>query len=528
MNEQDKESAPAASRRDVLLGAIAASLATAAHPALGGPRTGTQPTSGPAASPTNPIVAENAKPGSRDWQVTRVALDRSGGVRSPKVEGYCSRQSVSAGETIEFKISTDPPVPFQIEIFRMGYYGGAGARRVKTLGPFEGRAQPLPDEGPRRLRECVWQTSAQLTIPADWTSGVYLGRITTLTEDEGTGYYQSFLIFIVRDARAADLLFQCSDNTWQAYNQWPDRYSLYTDPRAAHAADVAVSFDRPYGKYPQILESPQSVGSGEFLLWEFPLCYWLEQHGYDVSYCSNSDVLSAEAVARSKVFLSVGHDEYWDVRQFEALRQSVQQGVSLLFLSANVAYMMSPFEPASDGRELRVITREGPFGGLTEAEKQAYPHILGPFERSGPDERQLIGARTVVPFNGSGDWICTRPDHWMFSGTGMKAGDRIPGLVGWEFHGEPAEIPGLEVVAEGKVLSGGTTPGRWAATIYPGPRGNFVFNASTIWWAQGLASPPGHMLPWSHWSRPHGPDERVQQITHNLLRRALGAAAPAQ
>ena len=68
---------------------------------------------------------------------------------------------------------------------------------------------------------------------------------------------------------------------------------------------------------------------------------------------------------------------------------------------------------------------------------------------------------------------------------------------------------------------GGETPQQWTATIYPGPKGNFVFNASTIFWAQGLSSPPGHTLPWSHWSRPHGPDERVQQITHNLLRRAL-------
>jgi len=39
---------------------------------------------------------------------------------------------------------------------------------------------------------------------------------------------------------------------------------------------------------------------------------------------------------------------------------------------------------------------------------------------------------------------------------------------------------------------------------------------------QGLASPPGHLPVWSHWSRPHGPDERVQRITDNLLRRGIG------
>jgi hypothetical protein len=71
----------------------------------------------------------------------------------------------------------------------------------------------------------------------------------------------------------------------------------------------------------------------------------------------------------------------------------------------------------------------------------------------------LIGARTISPFNGSDDWIVTKADHWLFEGTGMKNGDRIPGLVGWEFHGSPADIPGLEVVAAGPTFTGGDTNG---------------------------------------------------------------------
>ena len=129
----------------------------------------------------------------------------------------------------------------------------------------------------------------------------------------------------------------------------------------------------------------------------------------------------------------------------------------------------------------------------------------------------------MEPVNGGGDWVATKPDHWLFKGTGMKAGDRIPGLVGWEYHGDPAtDLPGLEVIAEGTAWVSEITPQRWTATIYPGPKGNFVFNASTIFWCQGLSSPPGHMLPWSHWSRPHGPDARVQRITRNALQRAIG------
>ena len=49
----------------------------------------------------------------------------------------------------------------------------------------------------------------------------------------------------------------------------------------------------------------------------------------------------------------------------------------------------------------------------------------------------------------------------------------------------------LEVVAEGLVWAGGVTPSHYTATVFPGPKKNIVFNASTIFWAQGLGDPPG-------------------------------------
>lgn len=478
-----------------------------------------------AAATRSLIQRENEKPGTRDWQLTRVRLDKTGGVRSSVIEGYCSKQSVAAGDTIDIMVSVRPATRFKIEVFRTGYYGGCGARLMTTVGPLTGQAQPEPPVGEKRLSECRWAPSTTLTIPSDWPSGVYLGRLTTLPGDGEKPYWQSYVVFVVRDTRKADILLQCSDNTWQAYNKWPENLSLYTDPRGSQARNVAASFDRPYGKIPQIYENPQSVGSGEWLCFEFPLAYWLEQHGYDVTYCSNSDCLESAALTRCKTFLSVGHDEYWDVRQYHAVREAIAAGVNVLWLCGNSVFGVTPFSPAADGRANRVITREGHFSGMTDAEvAQVEKVFTADFKRVGPDESLIIGARSIVPFNGGGDWICTRPDHWIFAGTGMRQGDRIPGLVGWEHHGAPAKIPGLEVVAEGTVWSGGVAPAHWTATIFPGPKGNFVFNAATIFWAQGLASPPGHMLPWSHGSRPHGPDERVQQITHNLLQRAIGVA----
>lgn len=471
------------------------------------------------------IRAENAKPGATDWQLTRVRADAAG-FRSPWIEGYCSKQSVKAGETIDLCISTDPARRFEVEIFRMGYYGGRGARLMTKLGPLQGKAQPTPKPGEKDLHECRWEASATLTIPDDWVSGVYLGRLTTLPDDPAREpYWQSYVVFIVRDDRPADILFQCSDNTWQAYNRWPSHYSVYTHPKGTEGPWADVSFDRPYGResqYTGIVNDPLTVGSGEFLPFEFPLAYWLEQHGYDVSYCSNSDMLTPDRALKCKAFISVGHDEYWDIRQFRSVEALRDAGVNLLFLSGNTMCWVTPFRASHDGRPNRIFFRGGPYGA--DNDYAVYRHEKnGPFPERGPDEGLLMGARNIHPVNGGGDWVITKPDHWIFEGTGVKAGDKIPGLIGWEYHGDPPKIPGLDVVAAGTAFQGGVNPQQWTATVFPGPKGNFVFNASTIFWAQGLSSPPGHTLPWSHWSRPHGPDDRVQKITENLLRRAIGS-----
>ena len=135
--------------------------------------------------------------------------------------------------------------------------------------------------------------------------------------------------------------------------------------------------------------------------------------------------------------------------------------------------------------------RGGPYGGKYKyAEDREKEH--GPFPERGPDEGYLIGARNVDPVNGGGDWIVTKPDHWIFEGTGMKKGDRIPGLIGWEYHGDPpSRSAGPGDPRRGNRLPGGVRPQHWTATIYPGPKGNFVFNASTIFWSQGLECAAG-------------------------------------
>jgi hypothetical protein len=96
--------------------------------------------------------------------------------------------------------------------------------------------------------------------------------------------------------------------------------------------------------------STLSNGSGEFLLWEFPLAFWLEQHGYDVTYVSNVDThRDPGGLLRVKGFLSVAHDEYWTRTMFDNVARARDAGVSLAFLSGNSVDGEIVIEPSTGG-----------------------------------------------------------------------------------------------------------------------------------------------------------------------------------
>jgi hypothetical protein len=84
------------------------------------------------------IRQENQREGARDWQLTRIHIDSQSGYRSPRIEGYCSRQSVRAADRLDIMVSTRPAARFQIEIFRTGYYGTRGARLMSVRRPVSG------------------------------------------------------------------------------------------------------------------------------------------------------------------------------------------------------------------------------------------------------------------------------------------------------------------------------------------------------------------------------------------------------
>ena len=462
----------------------------------------------------NIIEEENKKPGTTDWLI-KVPFDTCSYpdhqfCRRKQIEGYCSQTSVKGGDALSIFVSADPASDYSLNIYRMGYYGGKGGRLMKTFSNLKGKPQAVSEADKQtNFFECKWDTAITLTIPKEWVSGVYIGKLTGKKSNS-----QSYVVFIVKDNRKADFIFQCSDLTWQAYNRWPGWHSMYDEGQKpwVNTNGARISFDRPYSLYVNGLPSdfnPLSNGAGEFLLWEYPLAFWIEKEGYNVSYISNIDThADAATLLRGKGFLSVAHDEYWTEQMFQNASAARDAGVNLLFLGGNSLDKEVYLHASTDKRANRVTGRV----------------------KENKNEQDLMGASSYGV--GYSSFVCKAPDHWLYQNTGMKLNDSIRDFVGWEYHGLPVSSQRqVTILAKNKIypnkFKDANAPDH-TTTIYSTPKGNFVFNAGTCFWSMLLSMPPGYQKPVCNQGEQgyrvmdfSKPDPRVQQMTKNLLEQWL-------
>ncbi len=262
------------------------------------------------------------------------------------IQGFATDISVNRGGTINSRL-TRPRPAYDIKIYRLGYYGGNGARLVHTITDVTGTDQPACSLSPiemgggattnGQLLDCGnWSVSASWQVPANATSGVYIAR-PTRTDNGGA----SHIPFIVRDdASHSDLLFQTSDTTWQAYNPYGG-YNAYGSSGATMAEKL--SYNRPFTLRSAELENYLFNA-------EYPMIRWLERNGYDVSYTSAIDIERyASLIMNHKVYMSVGHDEYWSQGRRDAVTAARDAGVHLAFFSANEIYWKIRWEDSTQG-----------------------------------------------------------------------------------------------------------------------------------------------------------------------------------
>ncbi|HEY4202521.1 MAG TPA: DUF4082 domain-containing protein [Devosiaceae bacterium] len=312
--------------------------------------------------PLNKIALENLKEGT-PREVWALKTD----IGDANIQGFATDISTNVGGQVDFKIATDS-THYKLEIYRMGYYGGDGARLVDTVEVQRDTAQiqphPIVDMQLGLIDAGNWSVSTHWDVPDDATSGVYFAKL--VREDGVDG--ENIIPFVVRDdASTSDIVFQTSDTTWEAYNPWgganlyggdvplnPDDMIAYMPPNChcglmAIGRAYAVSYNRPFitSTNPNFLYSgPQDFVFGE----EFPAIEWLEQNGYDVSYISGVDAAkSGQLLLNHDVYMSVGHDEYWSGDQRANVTAARDAGVNLAFWSGNECYWKVQWNDSIDG-----------------------------------------------------------------------------------------------------------------------------------------------------------------------------------
>ncbi len=444
--------------------------------------------------PTNEIVAENCKTGNpaSEWDIQ--------GIGDKSIQGFASDISFNKGERVDFKIRSNDQ-NYKINIYRLGFYGGLGARKIATVTPSAYNSQaPCLSDITTHLVDCGnWTVSASWQVPDEAVSGVYLAKLTKLY----TGG-SSHIIFIVRNDKGhSDLLFQTSDTTWQAYNNYGG-FSLYNGA-------TKVSYNRPF-------YTRAAATSTWFFSAEYAMVRFLEANGYDVSYFSGVDTHRYGTLLLShKVFLSVGHDEYWSANQRANVENARNTGVNLGFFSGNEMFWKARWENSIDstGTQNRTL--------VTYKETQANAKIdpvqdvwTGTWrdprfsQDGGKPENSLSG--TMFDSNGTRNDPISVPvafrqmRFWRNTDIATlppSAEITLPvGILGYEWDSvedngcSPAGLVKFSSttidVSPSLLIDYGSTYGNGYAehnlTLYKHASGSLVFSAGTINWSFGLDS----------------------------------------
>jgi PKD repeat protein len=495
----------------------------------------------------SPTLTENEKPGTTGWQLTNPATNH-------EVEGYASLTSVNRGGTISFCINSPGDSKVQIDVYRMGWYNGAGGREVFGPVTVAGIAQPAFTVDPTtNMVECPWSVTYTLSVGYSatdatfWCSGVYLAKLTGLTTTK-----QSYIMFVVRDdARVSDLLFQSSVTTFQAYNTWGGS-SLYTFNSPIIRSDK-VSFNRPYGLNSALPGLAYGIGAAEFLLggdqgypagWEYCYVQFFESNGYDLTYCTDVDThTTPNQFQNHKAFIICGHDEYWSQEMRNNVTAAITGGTHVAVFSANVCYWQirmesSPITGAANRTE--VCYKYYPTDSIGDYTQD--PYYLNGESSQAPlitvRWRDGLPSSTRVPLpeemflgtmydygadNAQGNWTIIDPSHWLFNGTGATNGSYLYGLVAYECDRAQGAQPSNTTILTSSPYTGNTftTTGTSNATIYQSPAGAYVFAVGCIQWSWGLSD-------WgvSTGMRPSWKNTWCQQITLNFLNTAIAASTP--
>ena len=478
----------------------------------------------------NPIVCENQKAGSpsSEWQIT--------GAGDSTIQGFATAFSIAPGQTQQFKIDTNASA-YTIDIYRMGYYGGFGARLVTTVTPTATLPQNQPNcidrtvNGTRRLRQLGGL-------------GVMAG-----TRRRGVGH-------LLREARAAryrrrqpHLLrrpqrHQRSPTSCSRPRTRPGRPTTTTAATASTSAAPAAIPAAPT-RSATTARSPRATASPEDLVFnaEYPMVRWLERNGYDVSYIERhrhgprpARNCSSTASSCRSATTSTGR-----ARSAPTSKPRARAGVHLAFFSGNEVFWKTRWEPSVDGSEHAAShaglvqgnarQRDDRSGGRPTWTGTWRDPRFSPPADGGRPENALTGqlfrvndgntTSITVPVGRRQDAVLAQYDRRHPRGrrdrdaaqrhARLRMGrgaatirSRRPGLI---------RLSSTTRSVNSMLLDNGSTYGAGTAThnltLYRHPSGALVFGAGTVQWSWGLDN--------NHDRGNTAADVRMKQATVNLF-----------
>jgi hypothetical protein len=470
------------------------------------------------------------------------------------LEAYCWPTSVAPGEPVGLHVSSDAG-PIDVIVTR------EGAEPTPVWHAEGVPAEPHDAPPDASARGCRWPVALEIPVGGAWVSGYH-----TVTVTAGGERAEAFLAVRPPPDQVAPILLVLSTTTYHAYNDWGGP-SLYT-------GGTCVSFERPmargflskpepggrmmepvpdreamgYRNWARPLGLSDWSGASGWWNWERPFTRWAESNGYRIDVAVSWDLeRHPEVLDGHRLFVCVGHDEYWSWGMRDALDGFVARGGNAAILSGNTCCWQVRFE--DDHRAMtsyKYLAEEDPVLGTADG------HLLSGSwsdRRIGRPETSTFGLTftrggysrygLAVP-DSPAAYVVHRPGHWAFEGTGLDAGDefgRADAIVAYECDGcalrtDPHGFPvpthadgapeGLEVLATAPAhlwaqheqptryasdpgdleqaataVFGTAAPeqlaeladGRAVFAAFSKPGGGTVVNAGVIDWVLGLGDP---------------------------------------
>jgi hypothetical protein len=460
------------------------------------------------------VIAENRRTGTTAWRIT----DQGKGF----IEGFADFNYAQQGDKVGLYVSTNQ-ASFHVVAYRMGWYGGAGARQIWRSAQIVGDDQPTctVDHSTNMVSCDNWSRMLTMTVTSVFVPGDYLLKLTASNNS------QSYVLLTVwqPDSHATYVVMNRSMveqgwNTFGGYDFYQGQGACILDSNQYPPCNRArvVSFDRPYA----------GNGSSDFLTNEYPMVQFMEEEGLDVTYCT--DICISEHpgfLLQHKVLVDLDHDETWTNSQREAVLNAAAKGVNMAFFGAATLVRHARLQPSPLGLDREEVD-------YRDSSEDPLDRGGDPWEVTGNtwstpptnwDAESFLGqlySGYMEPNVSNAPMKVFDADSWLFRGTGLTNGEEIPSVINSDIeHLDPGgPMPrNLQVFAHSPIplAEAYTNQGEWNGYTYSdvtyyteSGSGAGIFDSGDNVWVATLQ-------PCSD-SAPKCPALMMRQLTANVLR----------